>query len=113
MEELPAREVELRRNEFSKMAERLKSTIMLKDKDFLQELIDSPNIMKRKLMSKLVLERQDQISTQLTRIRMRLGKTKKPPEASSSSSNSSAAAVEDGEDADQVAIIEELEKDSK
>lgn len=83
------------------MTQKLKTTIMLKDKDFLQELIDSPNVMKRKLMSKLVLERQDQISSELTRLRMR------PVQ-----SNSGGFGDSPGTD-DAAGIIEELENDSK
>lgn len=90
-----------RRGEFSRMTQKLKSTIMLKDKEFLQELIDSPNVMKRKLMSNLILERQAQISTQLTKLRMR-------PPASSSATNSSTS-----EDNNADNVIKELENDSK
>ena len=87
------------------MTQKLKSTIMRKDKDFLQELIDSPNVMKRKLMSNLVLERQDQISSQLTRLRMR-------PLPAAAPAIAAAAVAVDAVDASEK-MIDELEKDSK
>ena len=57
----PTPEEKKRQEMFRRMTENLRSTILTKDKDFLQELIDSPTLLKKKLMAKLIQERHMQV----------------------------------------------------
>lgn len=83
------------------MTEHLRSTILGKDKEFLQELIDSPSLMKQKLMAQLVRERQQKISEQLNKLRFGADALR-PPDAQGEVA-----------DADRLlADIERLEADS-